>query len=105
MWAVTAIGFRHKVRHLETTDSTGNWMFIALGWSGAALIPWLFAAGWPILLLVVSGGGAYSVGALLLTKRIGDVWPGVVGYHEIWHALTILGFVCHGTAIVLLTGV
>jgi hemolysin III len=103
VWAVAAAGFWHKVRHLSTTDSTGNWLFGLLGWSGAALIPWLFLAGWPVLVLVVSGGGAYSVGGILLFRRIGDVWPDVFGYHELWHALTILGFCCHGAAIVLLT--
>ena len=103
VWLVAGAGFWHKVRHLSTTDSTGNWLFAALGWSGAALVPWLAVAGWPVLLLVVTGGGAYSIGGLLLFRRIGDLWPGVIGYHEVWHALTILGFCCHGAAIVLLT--
>jgi len=103
IWVVAAVGFRHKVTQLSTTDSTGNWLFIALGWSGAALIPWLLRAGVPVLLLVVTGGGAYSLGGLLLSRRIGNLWPGVIGYHEVWHALTILGFCCHGAAIVLLT--
>ena len=103
VWAVTAIGFRHKVRNLTATDSTGSWLFGVLGWSGAALIPWLWAAGLPVLLLVVTGGGAYSVGGVLLFRKVGDIWPGVIGYHEVWHALTILGFGCHGAAIVLLT--
>ena len=103
VWLVAGTGFWHKVRHLSTTDSTGNWLFGTLGWSGAALIPWLYLAGWPVLLLVVSGGGAYSIGGVMLFRRIGNVWPGVFGYHELWHALTILGFCCHGAAIVLLT--
>ena len=103
VWVVTAVGFRHKVRNLTASDSTGSWLFGVLGWSGAALIPWLWAAGLPVLLLVVTGGGAYSLGGFLLSRRIGNLWPGVVGYHEVWHALTILGFCCHGAAIVLLT--
>ncbi|MEM9463726.1 MAG: hemolysin III family protein [Actinomycetota bacterium] len=103
IWTVAGAGFVHKVRHLSTTDSTGNWLFGTLGWSGAALVPWLFLAGWPVLVLVVTGGGAYSIGGVLLFRRIGNLWPGVVGYHEVWHALTILGFCCHGAAIVVLT--
>ncbi|MEM9204606.1 MAG: hemolysin III family protein [Actinomycetota bacterium] len=103
IWAVAGVGFWHKVHHLSTTDSTGNWMFGTLGWSGAALIPWLVVAGWPVLVLVVTGGGAYSIGGVLLSRRIGNIWPGTIGYHEVWHALTILGFCCHGAAIVVLT--
>lgn len=103
VWIVTALGWWHKTRHLSTTDSTGNWLFGLLGWSGAALIPYLYGAGFTELALVVTGGGAYSIGGMMLFKRIGNLWPGWIGYHEVWHALTILGFCCHGAAIVLLT--
>ncbi len=104
VWLATALGFRHKIRNLHTVDSTGNWLFTLLGWSGAALIPWLYASGLVVLGLVLLGGAAYSIGGLMLFKRRGELWPGVVGYHEVWHALTIVGFVSHGAAIVFLTG-
>ena len=104
VWAVTGAGFYYKVRHLDETKSNGSWLFFVLGWSGAALIPYLLAAGWLVTALVVSGGGAYSIGGLVLFRKAANIWPGVAGYHEVWHALTIVGFVCHGAAIVLLTG-
>lgn len=102
VWAVTAVGFFYKIHRLEETRSNGSWLFFVLGWSGVALIPFLWASGLLVTALVVIGGGAYSLGGVLLFAKRGDVWPGVVGYHEVWHALTIVGYVCHGLAIWLL---
>ena len=104
VWGVTGAGFYYKVRHLDETRSNGSWLFFVLGWSGAALIPYLLATGWLVTALVVTGGAAYSVGGVILFRKAGNIWPGVAGYHEVWHALTIVGFVCHGTAIAVLTG-
>lgn len=104
VWAVAGSGFVYKVRHLDETRSNGSWLFFVLGWSGTALIPHLLGAGLVETALVVAGGGAYTVGGIILFRKTGNVWPGVAGYHEVWHALTIVGFVCHGFAIALLTG-
>lgn len=103
VWLVTGAGFFYKVRCLEEDKSNGSWLFFVLGWSGTALVPYLIAAGWEIATLVVVGGAAYSVGGLLLFRKAGNIWPGIAGYHEVWHALTIVGFTCHGAAIVLLS--
>ena len=104
VWMVTAVGFLYKVRRLDETRSNGSWLFFVLGWSGAALVPFLLEAGLVETGLVVAGGGAYTVGGVILFRKAGNVWPGVAGYHEVWHALTIVGFVCHGVAIARLTG-
>ena len=104
VWIVTGAGFWYKVRRLEETGSNGSWLFFVLGWSGTALVPYLLRAGMVEAALVVAGGGAYSIGGVLLFRKAGNIWPGIAGYHEVWHALTIVGFVCHGTAIAMLTG-
>ena len=47
------------------------------------------------MLLVAAGGVCYTVGAVIY----GTKWPRgstrYFGFHEIFHALTIAGFVCH----------
>ncbi len=103
VWVVAGLGFRHKVLNLSTVDSTGNWLFGALGWSGVALLPWLVGHGLGVLALVTVGGLAYSVGGVMLHRRWGNPWPGVIGHHEVWHALVLVGVVLHGAGITLLT--
>ncbi len=103
VWIVTAAAVLYKFRRLATVDSTGNWLFGALGWSGAALLPWLAGSGLVVLGLVVLGGLAYSVGGVMLHNRWGNLWPGVVGHHEVWHALVLSGVMLHGTGIIRLS--
>jgi hemolysin III len=41
------------------------------------------------------GGVAYTVGAVVLFRRRPDPSPARFGYHEVWHACTILASGCH----------
>lgn len=105
VWLVTLLGFRHKLRNLSPSDSAGSWLYGVLGWSGVLLIPWLLGGGLMVVTLVVLGGAAYSIGGLLMHRKIGNLWPGVFGYHETWHAFVMLGVVLHGAGLVALAGV
>ncbi|HEU5264181.1 MAG TPA: hemolysin III family protein, partial [Gaiellaceae bacterium] len=51
------------------------------------------------LVLLAVGGLAYSVGAVIYVRRRPDPAPTVFGYHELFHALTILGVACQYVAI------
>ena len=46
-----------------------------------------------------SGGLAYSAGAVIYALRRPDPAPAVFGYHELFHALTIVGVACQYVAI------
>jgi hemolysin III len=51
------------------------------------------------LLLVVLGGIAYSLGALAYAFRRPNPIPGVLGYHEVFHVLTLFAVGCQYAAI------
>ena len=40
--------------------------------------------------LVLAGGIVYTVGALVYACRRPDPWPRVFGFHEVFHALTLV---------------
>jgi hemolysin III len=52
--------------------------------------------------LLLAGGLIYTGGAIMLVRRWPDPKPAVFGYHEVWHALTIIAGACQWTAIWLL---
>ena len=73
---------------------------IALGWLGVALMPQLATRLHPAaIVLLAAGGVAYTAGAVIYARRRPDPAPSVFGYHELFHALTIVGVACQYVAI------
>ncbi len=73
---------------------------IALGWIGVALLPELATHVSPAAIVLLGLGGiAYTVGAIIYARRRPNPAPTVFGYHELFHALTIVGVSCQYVAI------
>jgi hemolysin III len=77
-------------------------VYVALGWVAVAYIDQFWTNGSPaIVWLVVAGGLAYTVGAVVYGTKFPNPSPRWFGFHEIFHALTVVGFACHTVAIYL----
>jgi hemolysin III len=75
---------------------------MALGWVAVIALPQLVAHSRPwAVALLVAGGLTYTAGALVYARRRPDPIPAVFGYHELFHALTIVAVVCQYVAIAL----
>jgi hemolysin III len=73
---------------------------VALGWVGVAAMPQLAQrAGAGAVALLAVGGLAYTAGAIVYARRKPDPVPAVFGYHEVFHALTIVAVSCQYVAI------
>jgi hemolysin III len=73
---------------------------IALGWAGVAAMPQVARyAGATAVVLLAIGGLAYTVGAVVYASRRPDPVPAVFGYHEVFHALTLVAVTCQYVAI------
>ena len=72
---------------------------LALGWVGVVAISQLLKVGLPGMLLVVAGGLMYSAGAIVYARKRPDPVPLVFGYHELFHALTLVAVACQYVAI------
>jgi hemolysin III len=56
----------------------------------------------PVSLILIGVGGLfYTVGAVIYGLKRPNPWPGAFGFHEIFHACTLLAFLCHWTAVFL----
>lgn len=53
----------------------------------------------PTLLLLALGGAVYSAGALVYATKRPNPAPAVFGYHEVFHALTIVAVGMHFAAV------
>ena len=69
--------------------------YLILGWVSVVLIPALWQMSTAAMWLVVAGGLAYTVGAVVYARRRPDPWPATFGYHEVFHALTLVAITLH----------
>lgn len=88
----------------QTIGRRGRWLFpvlyLLLGWVALGVLPALLREGGPIVLaLTIAGGVLYTLGAVVYARQKPDPHPGWFGFHEVFHALTLLAFVLHYTAI------
>ncbi len=62
----------------------------ALGWVGLVTLTQLPASiGWAAVGVLIASGLVYSAGAVIYARERPNPWPGVFGYHEIFHALVL----------------
>jgi hemolysin III len=88
--------------------SAPRWLYTALyllmAWAAAGWMGAFYATGGPVVVtLILAGGLFYTVGAVVYGRKRPDPSPRWFGFHEIFHACTIGGFVCHYIAISLVT--
>jgi len=77
-------------------------VYVALGWVAVWYMPTFWTAtpqGPTIVWLVAAGGLAYTLGAVVYGTRWPDPSPRWFGFHEVFHSLTVVGFVCHYVAV------
>lgn len=80
-----------------------NTVYLTIGWVPIILIPWLWIASGPlVVLLLVIGGALYTVGAIVVglrRPRLSLTW---FGYHELFHTLVIAAVVAHAIMLAVL---
>lgn len=78
-------------------------LYILLGWAAVLYFPeFVDNSSTAVLVLMIVGGGLYTVGALVYGFKWPDPSPKWFGFHEVFHLLTIAAFVVHYVGISLL---
>jgi hemolysin III len=91
--AVAGIVLRSVWRRLPKWVT--NTLFIGLGWVPVLLVGAEPALPWGALLLMAAGGLVYSVGFVIYVVESPNPWPGVFGFHELWHVLVLVAALLH----------
>ncbi|MGB3953987.1 MAG: hemolysin III family protein [Brooklawnia sp.] len=75
-------------------------LYIAMGWVALFWLPSFWTTGGPVVVvLLIVGGLFYSLGAVVYALKRPNPSPEWFGFHEVFHAGTILGALCHWVAI------
>ena len=65
--------------------------YIIVSWTAVLVFPQMrHAVGATGFWLILIGGACYSVGALALATKWPNPWPKVFGFHEVFHAFTVV---------------
>lgn len=100
VWTGAAAAILLKFVWVEAPKWLSAAIGIALGWVAVVALPQLITRLEPAsLVLLFVGGLAYTAGAVVYARRWPDPFPSVFGYHELFHALTIVAAACQYVAI------
>jgi len=102
VWGGAILGILFRVFWIDAP----RWLYVALylvlGWAAVMYIVPLFEANAAMMVLVAVGGILYTLGAVVYALKRPNPWPGHFGFHEIFHVCTVLAFLCHWTACLLI---
>jgi len=102
VWGGAILGILFRVFWLDAP----RWLYVALylvlGWAAVMYMIDLFQANAAMMILVLIGGLLYTGGAVVYALKRPNPWPGHFGFHEIFHVCTVLAFLCHWAACLLI---
>jgi hemolysin III len=100
IWGGALAGVALKLLWPHAPRWLGVPIYIGLGYTAVFVLPQLLHhAGVASLVLLLTGGLFYTIGAIFYATRWPNPWPKTFGHHEFFHAATILAATCHYIAI------
>ena len=102
MWVGAAVGAAVNIAWIEAPKPVVAATYVAVGLLALIVLPdWLATLGLGGTALVALAGGLSAVGALAYASGRPNPWPGVFGYHEVFHTLVVAALAVHTLAIAL----
>jgi hemolysin III len=96
VWSGAIVGVAFRVLWVGAPRWLYVPVYLALGWVAVAYLPQFLHGGGPtVLTLLVVGGVLYTLGGLVYGLKRPNPSPRWFGFHEVFHALTVVAFVLH----------
>ena len=92
VWGGAIVGIALRQLWLDAPKWAITLPYVVVGWAAMLVVPQLVRAlGLAGFALLATGGLAYTAGAVVYARKRPDPVPNTFGYHEVFHALTIVG--------------
>ncbi len=96
IWSSAAAGIVMKMFLFDIPRLLYTGIYMIMGWIAVFVIVPLYRAGGPLpLLWLLIGGLMYTAGGIIYAVKKPDIFPGWLGFHEIFHIFVILGSASH----------
>jgi hemolysin III len=100
VWVGAALGVALALAWVDAPRPLSAFAYLAVGWVGVIAAPQLFPAlGVAPAVLVIVGGGLYTLGALAYATTWPNPFPATFGFHEVFHVLVIAAAVTQFVAV------
>lgn len=100
VWGGAVLGVALKMAWPRAPRWLSVPLYIALGWVAVFVLPDLLHHGGSApLVLLLTGGIMYSLGAVCYAIKRPNPWPRTFGHHEFFHAATLIAAACHHIAV------
>lgn len=96
VWGMAILGIFFKLFFLKAPRWVSTGIYLVMGWvCVVALYPMIKTIPAGGMYTLALGGIFYSAGAVIYARKKPDPFPGVFGFHEIWHLFVLAGSISH----------
>jgi len=100
VWSGAALGLMLELVWIDSPRWLSAVAYIAVGWVGVLAIPQMFSGvGIAGAVLLLVGGGLYTLGAVIYAMKWPNPFPSTLGFHEIFHLLVVAAAVTQFVAV------
>lgn len=96
IWSVATLGILQSLFYVQAPKWLSAILYVVAGY---LILPYLSelkeSIGEKNIVLLISGGILYTIGALTYALKRPYLKPEIIGYHEVFHLLVIAGAACH----------
>lgn len=103
VWSFALVGIIVKIFYVKAPRWLNATIYVVMGWLGISAAGQVTSA-LPVNVLVwlITGGVIYTLGAIIYSTKIFNFYPGIFGFHEVWHIFVLLGAIAHFISVLLL---
>jgi hemolysin III len=96
IWSLALAGIGVKLFVINAPRWVTAGVYLVMGWLSLAAVGEILASV-PLgaIFWLVTGGLFFTVGAVIYVLKKPNFFPGLFGYHEVWHIFVILGALSH----------
>lgn len=99
VWIGASLGIGYRIFWITAPRWLYVPLYVLLSWAAMFYIVDFFAFNALAMWLILIGGICYTVGAVVYGIKKPNPFPKHFGFHEIFHALTVIAFICHWVAV------
>jgi hemolysin III len=104
IWGAALVGLLFRLFWLSAPRWLYTLLYLAMGWGAVGWFGQFYhSGGLAVISLILVGGAFYTGGAIVYGFKRPNPSPRWFGFHEIFHACTLLAFAAHYIAISLVT--